>query len=76
MTWLLGTRLGRWLAGAGALVAVVLGAWFAGKREARQGAKQEGLEDASKRIEAGRDRVRDNRDDDPADRLRRNDGQW
>lgn len=70
-----------WLVAAlGAVGGAVLGrVWgrkegeIAGKREAERDA----IEDKSKRVERGRDAVRDGRGaSDPAERLRRNDGRW
>jgi len=70
-----------WLVAAfGAVGGVVLGrVWgrVEGKREGKREAEQDAIEDKSKRVERGRDAVRDGRDaGDPADRLRRNDGRW
>lgn len=45
MTWLLGTRLGRWLSIAGAVVMAVLAAWFAGKRDGRRDAEAQAADD-------------------------------
>ena len=70
-----------WLVAAfGAVGGVVLGrVWgraegeHAGKREAERDA----MEETSKKVERGRAAVRDGRGSgDPADRLRRNDGNW
>ncbi|MBL3563766.1 hypothetical protein JMM59_01850 [Rhodovulum sulfidophilum] len=70
-----------WLVAAlGAVGGVVLGRLrgraegkLAGKREAERDA----MEDKNKRLERGRDAVRDGRGaGDPVDRLRRNDGRW
>ena len=64
----------------GAVGGVVLGrVWgrVEGKREGKREAEQDAIEDKSKRVERGRDAVRDGRGaGDPADRLRRNDGRW
>ena len=70
-----------WLVAAlGAVGSMVLGRLWGraegecvGKREAERDA----IEDKNKRVERGRDAVRDGRSaGDPADRLRRNDGRW
>lgn len=45
MTWLLSTRLGRWLSIAGAVVLAVVGAWFAGKRDGRRDAEAQDAQD-------------------------------
>lgn len=45
MTWLLSTRLGRWLSIAGAVVMAVLAAWLAGKRDGRQAAEAKAADD-------------------------------
>ena len=48
-----------------------------GEREGKREAEREAMEDKSKRVERGRDAVRDGRGaGNPADRLRRNDGRW
>jgi uncharacterized membrane-anchored protein YhcB (DUF1043 family) len=70
-----------WLVAAfGAVGAVVLGrVWgrVEGKRAGKREAERDAMEDKSKRIERGRDAVRDGRGaGDPAERLRRNDGNW
>lgn len=70
-----------WLIAAlGAVGGVVLGRiWgqVGGKRTGKREAERDAMEDKSKRVERGRDAVRDGRGvGDPADRLRRNDGRW
>jgi len=64
----------------GAVGGVVLGrVWgrVEGKRAGKREAERDAMEDKSKRVERGRDAVRDGRGArDPADRLRRNDGRW
>lgn len=70
-----------WLVGAlGAVGGVVLGRFWGrveGEREGKQEAERDAMEDKSKRVERGRDAVRDGRGaGDPSDRLRRNDGRW
>ena len=70
-----------WLIAAlGAVGGVVLGRIWGqveGKRTGKWEAKRDAMEDKSKRLERGRDAVRDGRGaGDPADRLRRNDGRW
>ena len=70
-----------WLVAAlGAVGGVVL-AWVWGRAEGKRAGKREAerdaMEDKSKRVERGREAVRDGRGvGDPADRLRRNDGRW
>ncbi len=68
----------------GALGAAVVAAlaWFLdrrrqrskGRSEGRTEAQTEAMKDANERVQKGRDAVRDGRGDDPAERLRRNDG--
>ena len=67
IAWLMGTRLGRALAGVVALVLGGLGLWAAGRREGRKGAiseikdeDYENAEDIRRRVERDLDkRVRD-----------------
>ena len=73
------TRIGRALAAAGAVVMAVLGVFIAGRREGRQAAKTDALEDSAKRQERGRDAVQDLRNsdtDDLVDQLHDNDAKW
>ena len=70
-----------WLVAAlGALGGLGLGRWIGrseGKRAGKKEAERDAMDDKNKRVERGRDAVRDGRDaGDPADRLRRNDGRW
>ena len=70
-----------WLVAAlGAVGGVVLGrVWgrVEGERAGKRGAERDAMEDKNNRVERGREAVRDGRGaDDPADRLRRNDGRW
>jgi uncharacterized membrane-anchored protein YhcB (DUF1043 family) len=70
-----------WLVAAlGAVGGVVLGrVWgrVEGKRAGKREAERDAIEDKSKRVEHGRDAVRDGRGaGDHADRLRRNDRRW
>jgi hypothetical protein len=62
----------------GVLAAIAWGLWqrHAGRREGKRDAQVDGMEDAAKRVERGREAVRGGRGSDPADRLRRNDGRW
>lgn len=64
----------------GAVAGVVLGRVWGrvdGKRTGKREAERDAMEDKSKRVERGREAVRDGRGvGDPADRLRRNDGRW
>ena len=64
----------------GAVGSVVLGRLWGrveGKRKGKREAERDAMEDRNKRVERGRDAVRDGRGaGDPADRLRRNDGRW
>lgn len=78
IAWLT-SRIGRWVSAALVFAGVVLGAFMMGRREGRQTAKSDALEDSAKRQEKGREAVQDLRGasrDDILDRLRRNDGQW
>jgi len=70
-----------WLVPAlGAVGGVILGrVWgrVEGERTGKREAEHDALEDKSKRVEGGRDAVRDGRGvGNPAERLRRNDGRW
>lgn len=70
-----------WLVAAlGAVGGVVLGRIWGqveGRRTGKREAERDAIEDNSKRVERGRDAVRDGRGaGDPAERLRRNDGRW
>jgi uncharacterized membrane-anchored protein YhcB (DUF1043 family) len=70
-----------WLVAAlGAVGGVILGrVWgrVEGERTGKREAERNAMEDESKRVESGRDAVRDGRGaGNPADRLRRNDGRW
>ena len=70
-----------WLVAAiGAVGGLVLGRLWGrveGKRAGKREAERDAIEDKSKRVERGRDAVRDGRGaGDPAERLRRNDGNW
>ena len=70
-----------WLVAAlGAVGGVVLGrVWgrVEGERAGKREAERDAMEGKNKRVERGRDAVRDGRSaGDPADRLRRNDGRW
>ena len=69
----------------GAVIVALIGAFggrLIGKAQGRRQGKQEAhhgaMEDHIKRVDQGRDALRTGRDsdDDPADRLRRNYGQW
>ena len=60
---------------AGAVLAF-LGVFIAGRRGGRNAERDRREKDAAKRLEQGRDRLRDGRGGDPAERLRRNDGEW
>lgn len=71
MTWLLGDLL-PYVIGLLGVIAAAFGLKRAGKKEAENDA----LKDTQKRVEKGRDRLRDNRGDEPADRLSRNDSKW
>lgn len=62
-------------AALGGLVALVAGIVTV-RRSERDRLRKEALEDAQDRVAKGRDHVRDGRDDDPDERVRRNDGQW
>lgn len=74
---LLGLDALKWLlAGVVGAVAAVWGLIIKARRDGRQDAKNEGLQDAADRLEKGREAVRDGRGNSPADRLRANDGHW
>lgn len=68
------------IAALGAVGGVVLGRLWGhpeGKRAGKREAERDATEDKNWRVERGRDAVRDGRGaGDPADRLRRNDGNW
>lgn len=68
------------LAAFGAVGGVVLGrVWgrVEGERAGKLEAERDAMEDRNKRVGRGRDAVRDGRGaGDPAERLRRNDGNW
>lgn len=70
-----------WLVAAlGAVGGIFLGRIWGrveGERAGKREAERDAIEDKSKRVERGRDAVRDGRvTGDPADRLWRNDGRW
>jgi uncharacterized membrane-anchored protein YhcB (DUF1043 family) len=70
-----------WLVAAlGAVGGVVLGRIWGrveGERAGKREAERDAMEDRNKRVERGRNAVRDGRGaGDPAERLRRNDGNW
>jgi len=70
-----------WLfAALGAVGGVTLGRIWGraeGERTGKREAERDAIEDNNKRVERGRDAVRDGRGaGDPADRLRRNNGKW
>ena len=74
--WLSGTKAGKRV---GIAFAAILGVLWYGRTKHSQGrddAQQEAREDAQKRVEKGREAVRDSRDDDPDEQLRKNDGRW
>lgn len=54
----------------------VLVALFAARRSGANRVRLDHATDRQRRVEAGRDAVRDNRDRDPSQRLRDNDGRW
>lgn len=79
MLGFLATRLGKWLAAAGAVIAGVLAIFMAGRREGRSQAQTDALKDSVKRQEKGREAAQDLHGadrDELVDRVRRNDGQW
>jgi len=69
-----------WLVAAlGAFSGLVLGRVLGrveGKRQGKREAERDAYEDTLRKLEAGRKAVRDGRNADPAERLRRNDGRW
>ena len=78
MVWtaILRSRPVRWLGLALAALLAGLGIHAAGRRAGRKDASEKAHKDTINRVEKGRAQVDRHRDDDPADRLRRNDGQW
>lgn len=76
LKWLLGSKIAQAIGGALVALAALWGYGAAKKREGAKAAKNKGLRDAQKRVEKGNQAVADDRGDDPADRLRRNDGEW
>jgi hypothetical protein len=74
MIW---ARLKGWLAALGAALAVVLAAYFHGRRSGAADQMVQDAEETAERVERGREALRDGRDaGDPDERLRRNDGRW
>ncbi len=69
-----------WLVAAlGTVCGIVLGRIWGrteGKRQGKREAERDAYEDTLRKLEAGRKAVRDGRNADPAERLRRNDGRW
>ena len=69
-----------WLAAAlGALGGLVLGRTWGrveGNRQGKREAERDAYEETLGKLERGRQAVRDGRNADPAERLRRNDGRW
>lgn len=79
MTWLLTSRLGRLIAGAGALFLAVVTFGAVKKREGRREAGIDAMKDSAERQEEGRDAVEDLRDadrDELLEQLRRNDKRY
>lgn len=83
MTWLI--AIWRWIAtsragrAVGAAIAVLAALGLARAKWRSDGhreAEREAQDDARDRVEKGNEAVSRNRGDDPADRLRRNDGRW
>lgn len=70
MTWLLGTRIGRWIGAALAAAGFVLAAWMGGKRAGRIKERQKAQEDDYENAADIRDRVDRNLDQ----RVREMDG--
>jgi hypothetical protein len=65
-------RLKTWAAAAGAFIAALAFAFLHGRSQGRTDAAQEAREDDARRMEAGRDAVRNGRGLSPAERLQRN----
>lgn len=60
-------------------MSLFLGQWLgraSGRREGRQEAEDAAMRDTTERVERGREAVSAGRSDDPADRLRSNEGRW
>ncbi len=61
------------------IVAIVVGGagiYLRGRAAGRDRERQKRMEDLNAQIQHGREAVRAGRGSDPAERLRRNDGQW
>ncbi len=69
-----------WLVAAlGALGGLLLGRIWGrveGKRQGKREAERDAYEETLRKLEKGRQAVRNGRNLDPAERLRRNDGRW
>jgi len=64
------------LAAIGGAIVVAFGAWWRGRATGKADERARNARETQERVERGREAVRDGRDDDPSDRLRRNDGKW
>lgn len=74
--WLLSSRLARAIGGAVAALLVFFGLMAKAKRDGKKEAKHEYQQEQGRRVQAGRDAIRDGRGDSHAERLRRNDAKW
>lgn len=75
LSWLT-TRMARAVALVGAVLLFIVTFGASRKREGRREAENDAIKNTQKRVKAGRDRLRDNRDKSPSDRLRDNDRHW
>jgi len=64
------------IAAVGAGVVAILGYGWGQKRKGKEELRNENLRNTQERLQEGRDHLRANRDDDPDERVRRNDGRW
>ena len=69
IAWLIGTRIGRAVSGALALILAFAGAWVAGRREGAQNARNKAVKDDYEHAEDIRNRV----ERDLAGKLRKHD---
>lgn len=70
ITWLAGTRVGRWLAIAGVFLAALAAAWARGRRGGVQDARRKAAEKANETNTKMRDANAESRSRDVVDRLR------
>jgi len=72
----LGSKAGQAVMAVAAVLAAVGLIRRDAAQDARKDIKQEIEDDTRERVEKGNKAVADSRDDDPVERLRRNDGKW